>query len=86
MTFDSHYIHFQFYAHLGAWFYAHLVILSFHMALDIFSIMLRTKWGLPHLANLGLTHCICGHPINLMGIHIFYSFYKRECTTSYNYC
>jgi hypothetical protein len=53
----------------------------FCMVLNIFSIALHIKLGLPHLVTLGLAHCICGQPINSMTIHLMWCFHGGESTT-----
>ncbi len=51
-----------------AWFSTHLVIPSFHMAFDIFSIKLHIRLDLSHPMAIGLTHYIYGYPINSIQI------------------
>ncbi len=46
--------------------------------------MLWTKLGLSHPLVLGLTHYICGHPLNPMGIHLLHCTHGGEKTTSHN--
>jgi hypothetical protein len=86
MTFDPHHVHLKSCVGLGlgAWPFTHLVILSFHMALNIFSTILCIGWVSLHLVVLGLAHCICGQLIDLMGIHFLWCSYGGECTTFHN--
>jgi hypothetical protein len=44
---------------LGAWFFACLVILSFRMVFDIFSLALRIRLGPLHPMAHGVSQCIC---------------------------
>jgi len=38
----------------------------FYLALNVFFFALCTKLGLPHLLAIGLIHCICGQPLDLI--------------------
>lgn len=61
-----------------AWLFTHPIFFSFRMAFNIFFITLCTKLGFPQLMVKGLAHCICGHPIDLMGIHFLQCSHGRE--------
>jgi hypothetical protein len=45
--------------------------LFFWLVSNIFSIMMHIKLGLPHPLTFGLSHCICGQPLDLMGSIFF---------------
>jgi hypothetical protein len=49
-----------------------LVIPFFGLILEPFSIALHTWLSLSHPLTLGLSHCICGQLLNLMGIHLLH--------------
>ncbi len=42
----------------------------FLLILEVFSIALCIQLGLPHPLALGLSHCICGQPLDPMRIHL----------------
>jgi hypothetical protein len=67
-----HQTHLKFYVRpsVGAWLSTCLVIPCFHLPLDVFSFVSRTRLGLPHPLALNLTHCICGSSLDPMGIHL----------------
>jgi hypothetical protein len=62
MTFDFHDTHLKSCIGLGskAWLSTHLIIPSFDMAFDIFSITLHIRMDLSHPMAIGLTHYIYG--------------------------
>ncbi len=39
------------------------------LLLDVFSMPLCTRLGFSHPLILGVSHCICNYPMDLMGIH-----------------
>jgi hypothetical protein len=49
----------------------HPIILFFHLASNVFSIVLRIRLGLSHPLVLRVSHCICSQLLNPMGIKIF---------------
>jgi hypothetical protein len=81
MTYDSHHVCLKscIGSCLRAWLFTHLVIPSFCMTSNIFSLTLCTKLGPPHPMIIGLTHYICGQSLNLMGIHILQCFHGKKC-------
>jgi hypothetical protein len=66
---------------VSAWLFIHPITLSFHLALDVFSLVLCTKLTIPHHLALGLIHCICGQPLNLEGTHLFHCSHDGEGIT-----
>jgi hypothetical protein len=44
--------------------------LFFHLTLDVFFTLLHIRLGLSHPLVLGVSHCICSQPLDLIGIHI----------------
>ncbi len=46
--------------------------------------MLRIHCGFPHPLNLSLSHCTCGQPLDLMGIHLFRCTHGGERTTCHD--
>jgi hypothetical protein len=83
MPFDPHHVHLKSCVDLGlgAWPFTHLIIPSFCVTFSIFSTILCIGWVSPHLVALGLTHCICGQLIDLVGIHFLWCSYGGECIT-----
>ncbi len=83
MTYDSHHVCLKscIGSRLGAWLFTHLVIPSFCVTFNIFSLTLCTELGLPHPMIIGLTHYICGQSLNLMGVHLLQCSHGNECTT-----
>ncbi len=63
---------------------SHLVILSFHMAFDIFFSMLCIRLGFSHSTTYRLAYSIHGQLINLMVIHLHQHFDKEECNATYD--
>jgi hypothetical protein len=61
------------------------IIPYFHLASNVFSSILRTKLSLPHPLALGLTHCICGQPLDPMGTHLFHYSHGEEQISSHNF-
>jgi len=45
--------------------------LLFLLTSKVFSTTLHTWLGFPHPLALSLSHCICGQPLDLTGIHFF---------------
>jgi len=82
---DSHHTHLKScaWSKVGAWLSPHQIIF-FCLALNVFSSIVRTKLGLPHPLALGLSNCICGQPLDRMGIHLFFCTHGRERTTSHD--
>jgi hypothetical protein len=74
MHFDSHRAHLKSCAGpgVGAWLSIHIAIL-FQLPSKVFPTMLWIQCGFPHPLNLSLSHCICGRPLEPMGIHLFSS-------------
>jgi hypothetical protein len=60
---------------VNAWLFVHPITLSFHLALDVFSLVLCT---IPHPIALGLIHCICGQLLDLEGTHLFHCSHDGE--------
>jgi hypothetical protein len=60
------------------------VIPFFCLILDPFSIVLHIWLGLFHPLALGLSHCICGQLLNLMGIHLLCCTHGGEMMASYD--
>jgi hypothetical protein len=56
------------------------------LALDVVSPIVHTRLGLPHSLALGLSNCICGQPLDPMGIHLFCCTHGKERTTSHVGC
>jgi hypothetical protein len=73
MSFDSHRACLKSCRGPGAraWLSTFLVIPCFRLSSNIFASVLQTKLSLPHPLTLGLTHCICDHPLDPKGIHFF---------------
>jgi len=73
MCFDSHWACLRSCREPGAraWLSTRLVIPCFRLSSNIFASVLQTKLSLPHPLTLGLTHCICDHPLDPKGIHFF---------------
>ncbi len=69
---------------MGVWLFAHLVILFFDLALNIFSYVMHTKLGFLHLLALGLSHYIYGQLLDPMGIHFFHCAHSGERTVSHD--
>jgi hypothetical protein len=84
MSFDSHKLESCARLSMEAWLFAHLIISCFHFPSNVFSCVLWTRLGLPHPLVLGLTHCICGHSLNPMGIHLLHCTHGGERIASYN--
>jgi hypothetical protein len=55
-----------------------LVIPFFCLILGPFSIALHTWLNLSHPLALGLSHCICGQLLKLMGIHLLHCTHGEE--------
>ncbi len=53
-----------------AWLLTSLIILLFCLLSNVLSIALHVKLNLSHLLVLGVSHYICSHLSNLMGIHL----------------
>jgi hypothetical protein len=68
----------------GACLFTYLIILAFHLPYDVFSFALCTRLGLLHSLALGVTHCICGQPLNLAGTHLLHCSHGCEWTTSHD--
>jgi hypothetical protein len=66
------------------WLLAHLVIPFFCLVLDVFSTTLHMRFGLSHPLVIGMSHCICNQPLDLMGIHILHYVHGGERMASYN--
>ncbi len=86
MIFNFHHTHLKSCVgpRVSTWLFVHLVILSFHLALDVFCSMLCIRLGLPHPLTLGLIHYICGQPLNLVGTHLLCCSHGREWIASHN--
>jgi hypothetical protein len=69
---------------MKAWLPTHPIILCFPFGLKHFPSTMHTKLGLPHSLALGLSHCICGQPLNPMGFHFFPCTHGGERTTSHD--
>jgi len=67
-----------------AWLFVKLVIPPFCLVSYVFSFVLCTKLGLPHPLALGVTHCICGEPLDLVGTHFLCYCHGGEWTTFHN--
>jgi len=82
---DSHCTHLKSCAwpKVGAWLYPRQIIF-FGLALDGFSSTVCIKLGLPHSLALGLSNCICGQPLDPMGIHLFGCTHGKERTASHD--
>jgi hypothetical protein len=63
---------------VSAWLFVHSITLSFHLVLDVFSLVLCTKLTIPHPLGLGLIHCICGQPLDLEGTHLLHCSHDGE--------
>ncbi len=66
----------------GAWLFVCLVILFSRLVPKIFSIALRTWFGLPHPLALGFSHCICGQLLDTIQIHLLHCVHGGERMTS----
>ncbi len=55
----------------NTWLFAFLVILFRGKLQTFFFVMMCTKLGLSHPLTFGLSHCICGQPLDLMGSTFF---------------
>jgi hypothetical protein len=60
------------------------VIPLFGLILEPFSIALHTWLSLSHPLALGLSHCICGQLLNLMGIHFLCCTHGGQMMTSHD--
>jgi hypothetical protein len=69
---------------VSAWHFVHLVILSFHLALDVFCFVLCIRLGLPRPLTLRLIHYICDQPLNLVGTHLLCCSHGGEWIISHN--
>ncbi len=69
---------------VGAWLFAHLLIPSFHLALDFFSSTLCTRLGLPHPSTFKLINYICGQPLNLGRTHLLHHSHGGEQIASHD--
>jgi hypothetical protein len=49
-----------------------------------FFFVMHTRLGLPHSLTLGLSHCIYGQPLDLMGIHLFHCTHGGERMLSHD--
>jgi hypothetical protein len=68
LPFDLHQTHLR--SCVGIWLLACLIILFFHLALNVFSTTLCTRLGFSHPLVLGVSHWICNQPLDPMGIHL----------------
>ncbi len=68
---------------VSAWLSIHIMII-FRLILEVFFTMLRIQCGFPHPLNLSLSHCTCGQPLDLMGIHLFRCTHGGERTTCHD--
>lgn len=64
---------------LGAQFFACLVIPSFRMTFDIFSLTLHARLSLHHPIACGFPRCICDQTINPTWIHLFCCVHGGKC-------
>lgn len=86
MTFNLHYSCLRSCMGLGpgACLFTCLIIPAFHLPYDVFSFALCTRLGLLHSLALGVTHCICGRPLNLAGTHLLHCSHGCEWTASHD--
>jgi hypothetical protein len=86
MILNSHHVHLKSCVgpSVNAWLFVHLVILSFHLALDVFYFVSCIRLGLPHPLTLKLIHYICGQPLNLVGTHLLCCSHGGEWIASHN--
>ncbi len=87
MILNSHHAHIEILCagpRVCAWLFAHLVILSFHLAFNFFYSVLHIRLGVPHPLTLGLIHYICGQTLNLMGTHLLCCSHGGEWIASHN--
>jgi hypothetical protein len=56
----------------------------FLLILEVFFIALCIWLGLPHPLALGLSHCICGQPLDPMRIHLLSCAHGGERTVSHD--
>ncbi len=56
----------------------------FCLASNVFFFMMHIRLGLPHSLALGLSYCIYGQPLDLMGIHFFHCTHGGERMLSHD--
>jgi hypothetical protein len=66
---------------VSIWLLTRVIILFFHLALDVLSTMLHTRLGLSHPLVLGVSHYVCNMCLDPMGIHLLCCTHGGERTT-----
>jgi hypothetical protein len=66
---------------MGLWLLAHPIIPFYRLFLNVFFIVVHTRFGFSHPLILGVSHYICSQPFNPMGIHFLRCTHGGEMTT-----
>jgi hypothetical protein len=53
------------------WFTIRPTFLAFQLSFSSCFTMLRMQLGLTHLSIVGIFRCVCTHPINAAGVHLY---------------
>jgi hypothetical protein len=56
---------------VGTWLPIRLTFPTFQLSSPSFSIVLQMWLGLPYPSIVGIPRCVCTHPINTIGVHLF---------------
>ncbi len=63
---------------VGVWFTIQPAFLAFHLSSPSFSIMLWTRFGLPHFSIISIFQCVSTHPIDATCVHLLRCIHDNE--------
>jgi hypothetical protein len=69
---------------VSVWLIAWPIFWAFQLFSPFFFTTLCMWIGLPHPSIVGISQCVCTHPINLMGIHFLHCVHDNERTKTHD--